>query len=122
MVVLIEVDDASGDTSEPDLVMGYETSRTSRNIRHEIVGGGIGVSLIPADLRRGTLRLYYGDREADAAACVEMHARGEVMTITIDERDTLSMSYFVDGEFGYSLDEQTRDDWVVSVAYQEIDT
>lgn len=119
MVTLITVNDGTAATSSPTLVLGYETARRGRNLFHEILGGGNAVSLIPADPRSGTLRLYYPD-EADAAAAVELHGRGETLTITETDIATLDMEYALDGNVGYALDTETLDDWVVSVDYREI--
>lgn len=120
MVTLITVNDDTAATTSPELILGYETARRGRNVFHEILGGGTAVSLVPADPRSGTLRLYY-PLEADAVASVELHSRGETLTLTETDRDSVDMTYALDGAVGYALDEETRDDWVVTVDYRELD-
>lgn len=113
---------SDGTTSiHPALVLGYESTRTSRNRMHRILGGGIAVSLGAADLRAGTLELFF-PLEADAAAAEALHSAASSFTLTEPDRTTVEMAYVLaeDGELSRELDEDTRDHWVVSIEYQEV--
>lgn len=114
----ITVQDGSAASTSPDLILGYETTRTSRNLVHDTLDGAIAVSIYPTRPRAGTLELFYRD-EAAATAALQLHARDATFALTSDERD-ISMLFIVVGEVGFALDEDTRDHWVVAVGYQEI--
>ncbi|WP_157156263.1 hypothetical protein [Diaminobutyricimonas sp. LJ205] len=104
----------------PELVLGYQTNRESNNVVHRLVDGSVSVTLRETNLRAGTLELFFLTEPA-AAECVQMHADGSLFLFTEPERPTLSMTYVVAGRIGFALEEQTRDRWIVSVDYQEVD-
>lgn len=106
-------------TSSPDLVLGYATARRSRNVIHDLIGGDIAVTLVSTAPRSGTLELFYVD-EAEAWDALELHTGADTFTIADTDRPDIGMTYVLSGDVGLALDEQTRDHWVVSVAYQEI--
>lgn len=120
MANLITANDGTSDTTAPTLVLGYETEQESQNIVDDIIGGGIAVVLIRPRPRSGTLELFYPD-EDDADECRQMHAR-ETSFQLITDRSTIAMTYVVSGRIRVALDDETRDHWVVSVDYQEIET
>jgi hypothetical protein len=107
------------ETTTPELVDGYSATRTTGNVIIPILGGGIAVTMRPAQPRSGTLRLFYPD-EADAAAAAAMHALVGTFTLTSDERDSIEMTFATSGQITIELDDETRDLWVVSVDYQEL--
>jgi hypothetical protein len=107
-------------TIEPVVVEGYESTREGRNVVHPIIGRAEpDVTLRPANLRTGTLRLVFDDEDASAAAELE-HATGGVFAVVSTERATIEMSYVVAGEIVRGLDEDTSEDWIVTVEYQEV--
>lgn len=111
--------DGTGASSSPTLVLGYEAARGSRNIVHNLIGGGIGVTLIPPAPRSGTLQLFY-PAEADAAAALALHARPCLFQITESGRESVDMVYIQTGELSIRLEASTADHWVVAVGYQEV--
>lgn len=116
----ITVQDGTGATTSPVLVLGYETARESRNIVHDTLDGGIAVSMIPPRPRSGVLRLFYLD-EATAAAALELHGRDAYFTLDSDERPSISMAYIIRDALELRLDEDTRERWTLDVGYQEIE-
>lgn len=115
----ITVQDGTGDTTVPDLVVGYETTREARTLIHDTLDGGIAVSLIPPRPRSGTLRLFYRSETA-AKAAMDLHGRETSFGLESTERPTIDMSYVVTGSVRVALDEATLDRWTVDVGYQEI--
>lgn len=107
-------------TTIPDLVLGYEASRESRNVVHDLIGGGIAVTLVDPRPRSGTLELLY-PLEADAAAAFDLHSVASTFTLVNDDLTGIDMTYVLDGSLGVALDDETRAVWVVSVGYQEVD-
>ena len=110
----------SEDTTTPIAVDGYETSRQSQNIIHDLISGGIAVTLIAPRPRAGRLELIY-DNETDAFAALNLHAEETVFTIARDDITAIGMSYVVDGSVDLEVD-QTRTMWRASVGYQEATT
>lgn len=118
----ITVQDGTGASTAPALILGYQTARTSRSIVHDTLDGGIAVSLIPPRPRSGTLRLFYTE-QADAFAALELHARVSTFALVSDERAPINMVYTVAGsDLRLELDEQTRHRWTLDVPYQEVVT
>ena len=120
MTSLIIPNDGSGLNSSPTLVLGYETVRESQNVVHDIIGGGIAVTLIRPRPRAGTLRLFFTDESA-AFAAVTLHARETSFTLSDTDRPVIGMRYIVDGSVSLRLTDD-RKRWEVSVGYQEVES
>lgn len=106
----------------PLVIDGYDSSRQSGTVVHPIAGrADPDVTLAPAGLRTGTLRLVFAD-ETDAKTAEDEHAEARAFTLSDDDRATVAMYYVVDagGDITRSLDDTTRDAWVVEVPFQEI--
>lgn len=110
--------ETNGDTTAPTLILGYETARRSQNLYHDVLGGGQDVTLRPAALRSGTLRLFYPS-EADAAAAMTMHAKSALFYVYDPDRPSIGMYYAVDGTLALELD-SGRNVWTLAVGYQEV--
>lgn len=109
------------ETITPALIHGYRAQRTSRNIVHDTIGGGIGVTIGRPRPRSGTLRLLF-DSHADAFAALELHARPARFELATPDRPALGMTYVVGpGRLEVILDEQTGR-WALEVEFQEIET
>lgn len=110
---------SDSETTTPDLVLGYESARQSRNIIHELIEG-IAATLVAANPRSGDLHLFY-TAEADAWAALELHSTADVFTLTDTDIPAIGMSYVLAGNVGIALDGATRAQWAVTVPYQEIE-
>lgn len=119
MTATITASNGAGTTHPITVLSPYETARSSRNVIHDLIGGGIAVSLVGPRPRAGELALLYST-EADAHACVQLHGSETTFTLTETDRPTVSMSYVVDGDVTIALDEGTLDHWVVTIGYQEV--
>jgi hypothetical protein len=109
-----------GTTITPLLVTGYDTSRDSANIVHWIIGReDPDVTLRRAKLRRGTLNMLFAT-EAQAASCENVHTDPEVFVFADTDLPSIGMRYVVNGPITRGLDPETRELWLVTVAYQEI--
>ena len=118
---LITVNDGSGTSTSPALVLGYDTQRASQNIVHDIIGGGIAVSLIRPRPRAGTLELFYLT-EAAAFAALDLHSIESTFSLADSDRPAVNMTYALDGSgVQVALDPETRNRWIVSVSYQEVE-
>lgn len=109
----------AGSTS-PVLILGYETNREGQNVIHDLIGGGIAVSLIRPRLRSGNLELFYPS-EASAWTALEMHGEETTFTLSDSVRPAIGMVYVLSGAARLTLDPETRDLWVVTIPYQEVE-
>jgi hypothetical protein len=104
----------------PDLILSWESSQESRNIVHTIIGrSNPDVTLKPANLRTGTLELFFTTPE-DAFECAALHADAATFLITSDQSWIDGMIYVVTDSIGQILEDTTREYWQVNVPYQEI--
>ena len=110
---------SDGATTSPRLIDGYETGSESRNVTHDLIGGGIAVSLVAPRPRRGELRMVYPS-EAQAWAGFMMHQMPDLFTVTDLLVPEIDMTYVVSGTLSLALDEVTRAVWVLTVPYQEV--
>lgn len=107
-------------TITPVLVLGWQTSQESRNIIHAIIGrSDPEVTLQPANLRTGTLQLFF-TTEAAAEEARVLHSGAAVFYLDSDEITSANMYYVVNGSISAALEDDTRLYWTVSVDYQEI--
>lgn len=105
-------------SSSPELVLGYDTERTSATVVHDLLEG-IAVTVVAARPRSGTIEYFY-PVEADAFAALELHADlADTFTLSDATRPDVGMVY-VALSTALALDDETRDAWVLSVEYQEI--
>ena len=106
-------------TSAPYLVLGYQSSRASGNVIHQIIGRPApDITLRAAAPRTGTLELFYLNGTA-AAACERLHASARVLRFSNPDHPATSMDYVASGDISTELDEGGLR-WIVSVDYQEI--
>ncbi len=109
-----------GTTVTPRLVLGWDTTRRSRNIVHEIIGKpSPDVSVQPSAPRTGTLELFFLT-EDEAVAADALHAAPGPLVLVNDDHDARSMRYVVDGDVRLQLDPATRLRWTLSVPFREV--
>lgn len=117
MSVTILANNGAGSSTPIDVVAPYAAQDTGRSVVHNLIGGGIAVSLVAPNLRTGTLR-YRFDNPTDASACRLLHRQVTTFTLTASEVPVVDMDYIVNG---VQL-EQTPDAimWDVVVDFQEV--
>jgi hypothetical protein len=120
MSATITAADGSGTTVPMTVLSPYETAWEARSVVHDLIGGGIAVSLVAPRLRSGDLALLYGT-EAEAYACATLHRSETTFTLTETERPAVSMTYVVAGSgVVVALDEASLTAWIVTVGFQEV--
>lgn len=113
----------SGGTITPDIIDGYRSTRRGGTIVHPIAGvASPDVTLRVAGLRTGQMRLVFAS-ESDAADAEAALATAEVFILTSTDRDTIPMSFVVPegGVIERELDDVTRDVWIVTFDFQEVE-
>lgn len=118
MATFLTARNGAGSTA-PVVIDGYETSRESRNVVHDLIGGGIAVTLILPRPRSGELTLRYTS-ETQAWGALALLSNESAYTLTDSDRPGIGMTFVVNGDVALSLDEDTRDTWTVQVPFQEI--
>jgi len=109
-----------GGTATPITVLSpYEATHQSRNVIHDLVGGGIAVSLVAPRPRRGQVAYLFPD-EYTANQCAQLHRILTTFTLAGADAPTTDMTYVVDGNVSVALDQDTLVLWTVSVEYQEV--
>jgi len=111
---------AGGLTTSPVAVDGYEATRASQNIVHDLISGDIAVTLISPRPRSGTLQLVYGNA-ADAFAAFTLHETETTFFLERDDLPALNMTYVLDGDLTITVDD-SREAWVLAVGFQEVRT
>jgi hypothetical protein len=109
-------------TITPVLVLGYAASQTARNIFHDILDRpDPDVSLAPATLRSGTLRLLF-DTTADAEAARAFHAQAARFIYVDADEPTASMVYALadSGTLDIELDPDTLSKCTLAVPFREV--
>lgn len=129
----------------PTAVDGFESSRESATIVHQILGrSNPDITIRPAGLRTGTLRLVFADSsssggglyvdedgyiveegpvtvvgETDSKACEDAHAAGGVMSLYSTALVSILMTYVANGSIRRSLS-ANRAYWILEVDYHEV--
>lgn len=107
-------------TIVPELVTNYRSSRESNNIIHDVLESGAPyISYRPTGLRTGTIELLFVTH-AEALECEALHALPGRFTLTSTERPGINMAFVPSGEIAVSLDDETRDRWLVTVDFHEV--
>lgn len=116
----ITATNGAGSTS-PLAVAGYDTSRQSRNIIHDLLDGSIGTSFIAPRPRSGDLVTVYTDR-AEAFAAYALYAQESSFTYVSDDVPELGMTFVLDGSLDIEAESVDEDMtvWYVRVGYQEV--
>lgn len=117
----------AGTVITPHLVMGYEAARQGGTLVHPILGrASADITLRPAGLRTGTLRLLFtgSTADADSLAAATAHAASSVAVLASGDLASVAMSYVVPdtGRIVRTLDDETRAAWTVAVDFQEVAT
>lgn len=119
MATTISANNGAGTSSPLTALSPYASTRTGRNVIHDLIGGDIAVSLVSPRPRSGTIE-YLFDNEQDAFDCLTLHGEETSFTLTAD-LSTVSMTYVVDGSgVTIRLDEQSLRAWIVAVGYQAV--
>lgn len=109
-----------GTTVAPVLVDGWAQARGSRNIAHDLIGGGVEITHTPPRPRAGTIRAVFRD-EQTALQAEQLHVTAPYIDLASDDREIANGRYVVaEGDIGLELDDQTRDLWLLTVAFIEV--
>lgn len=106
-------------TISPPAKLSAADAYESRNIVHELLGGGVAVTFGAEPLRTGTLAMYFAD-ETSCAAAYLFFKNGYVFELTDVDKPSTNMYFVVAGAIERELQTDTRDAWILSVDVQEV--
>lgn len=119
MTITITANNGAGTVAPLLILMPYEYGFEGRNIIHDLIGGGIAVSLVAPRPRSGTLALLFPDN-ATAAAAAQLHRERTTFTLAWPDLPSGAMTYVVTDSVAVSKDPDTMKRWLTTVSYQEI--
>lgn len=109
-----------GATITPLLVIGYESTRTARNVVHQILNrANPDVSLRPATLRTGTLTMLCASL-AIAQSLEQLHLQDGIMRLQDADLPAAAMYYVPNGSITVTLDPEGRRRALVAVDFHEV--
>jgi hypothetical protein len=107
-------------TVTPITVTGYSSTRTTGNILHDVIGrSDVDVTFKAAGLRKGTLEMVFPSLTTVLAA-ESLHASIGINVLADSDLPALGMRYVASGDITVTLHDESRDFWLLSVAFQEV--
>jgi len=107
-------------TKTPILVTGWRSSRASGNVLHNIIDRvDDEVTFRTAGLRQGDLGLLFPTLEA-ALDCEAFVATAHKLTLVDADHPGLNMSFVVTGDISVDLDDETREQTIVTITYRQV--
>ncbi len=119
MSATITASNGAGSTSPVTVLSPWSTSWQSRNVIHDVIGGGLVVSLVAPRPRAGTFEAFY-NTEAEAFACINLHLNETTFVLAETDLPNVGMTYVVDGSLDARLDPETLELWIVTIGYQAV--
>ncbi len=107
-------------TVTPIALDGFESTRQTGNVLHDILGRpDYDVTFAAAGLRSGTLKFWF-DTYAKALACEALYAAVGFETLADSDVPGVGMKHVASGAITVSLEDENRSYWTVAVDFQEI--
>lgn len=106
-------------TITPTVRLNAADSYSSRNIVHELLGGGVAITFGSAPLRTGTLDLYF-DSEAAASTAYAFLKDGYVFQLADTAASTTNLNFVIAGNISRAWDASTSTAWLISFDFQEV--
>lgn len=108
----------AGDFS-PYLRLTAEQSIGTRNIIHELLGGGVAVTFGGDTLATATLEMLFTS-EADSLDAYTKLNTGHIFQLTDYDKTSTSTYFVVAGSITRTFEVDTPDTWTISVDIQEV--
>lgn len=106
-------------TFSPLLRLSATESIESRNIIHQLIGGGIAVTFGGAAQATSSLEMLFTS-EADALDAYTQLNTGHIFELTDSDKTSTSMFFVVAGIITRSYEMESADTWVVSCDIQQV--
>lgn len=106
-------------TITPTLRLNASDSYASRNIVHELLGGGVAITFGGEPKRTGTLDLYFNS-ETSANTAYAFLKNGYVFQLADTDAPTLNMNFVIAGNISREWNTDTLNSWLISFDFQEV--
>lgn len=106
-------------TFSPLLRLSASETIDSRNIIHELLGGGVAVTFGGAAQATSSLEMLFTS-EADALDAYTQLNTGHIFELTDTSKTSTSMFFVVAGAITRSYEIESADTWVVSCGIQQV--
>jgi hypothetical protein len=103
----------------PYLRLNAETTISSRNIVHELLGGGVAVTFGGDAQATSTLEMLFTS-EADALDAYTQLNTGHLFELTDYSKTSTSMYFVVAGSIDRNYLTDTEDTWTITVSVQQV--
>jgi hypothetical protein len=103
----------------PLLRLSAEQSIASRNIIHELLGGGVAVTFGGDTLATSTLEMLFTSEAASLDAYNKLNT-GHVFQLTDYSKTSTSMYFVVSGTITRTLEINSEDTWLITCDIQEV--
>jgi hypothetical protein len=117
--VTISITGAGIATIHPDLLLGYESVRSTQSVVHDILQNPYpSVTLDVAGSRTGTMTLLFKSESAAATAETSL-SQPLIFAFSSTEITSSNMNFVLSGNLTRSLDQETFAVWTVSFEWTE---
>lgn len=103
----------------PYLRMTAEETINSRNIVHELLGGGVAISFGGDGLSTSTLEMLFTS-EADSLTAYTILNTGHIFELTDYSKTSTSMFFVVSGNLTRQYQVESEDTWTISCDIQQV--
>lgn len=103
----------------PYLRLNAEQTIGSRNIIHELLGGGVAVTFGGDTLTTSTLEMLFTSEAASLDAYNKLNT-GHIFQLTDYSKTSTSMYFVVSGSITRTLEIESQDVWVITCDVQEV--
>lgn len=103
----------------PYLRMTAESTISSRNIVHELLGGGVAVTFGGDSLATSTLDMLFTS-EADCLEAYTQLNTGHIFELTDYSKTSTSMYFVVSGNLSRAFQVESEDTWVITCDIQQV--
>lgn len=100
------------------VVDSLKTRRASNNKVHQLLSGGVALTIRAAAPRTGELVLLYSSKSA-AESARDSFAQPAVFTY-VDDAPTESLTFVVTDQVSCEIEPETKARWIVTVPYQSV--
>lgn len=106
-------------TITPTIRLNVADAYASRNVVHELMGGGVAVTFGGEPKRTGNLELFFNS-ETSANTAYLFFKNGYVFQLIDADAPTSDMNFVISGSIARAWNGDTLNSWLLSVDFQEV--
>lgn len=117
--VTVTAEDGTGATFAPEVILSWDPASESGNVVHELIDGGIAVTLVGERPRTGELRLLFSS-DLDAEEARTILTRRCAFTLQVPGRPAMDLRFVRAGRMSAAIHRDHADLWEFAVGFQEV--